>query len=411
MLAPTPHFCPLSPLHPLPRLTTGLPGCGGKIRTIPQDFVVEEVPAYLPSGQGDHLYLWIEKCDVAAESLRRMLTRSLGIRPVELGMAGLKDKRAVTRQWVSVPRSVESKLSELELPGVQILQVVPHRNKLRTGHLNGNRFTIVLRDVVPEAEARVKAKLAKLQLLGLPNFFGPQRFGLGGSTLAAGWALSQGHTRATRVRMADDTEHVLHLADHSLRRLAASALQAEVFNRTLAARMKDGVFLQVLAGDICKKRLTGGQFVSEDPVRDGERLAAEELDLTGPMWGPKMPRPHGDALAFELAALAATGVQEAQFASLGALAEGTRRPLRVPLQDVSVGTEGDTLTVQFLLPAGAFATGLLHELTGPLLHQDSDVWLAAAADAGQRDDGMDGRGPAPDPESVAETDETLDPQG
>jgi tRNA pseudouridine13 synthase len=387
MLAASTHFCPLSPLHPLPRLTAGLPGCGGQIRTIPEEFVVEELPLYLPSGQGDHLYLWIEKLDVAAESLRRHLSRALGVRPMDIGMAGLKDKRALTRQWISVPRSASAQVDALDLPGVKVLQVVPHRNKLRTGHLAGNRFSIVLRGVVPDAQSRVQAKLAKILAVGLPNFFGSQRFGHGGSTLAAGWALAEGHGRVTRVRMSDDTEHVLHLADHSLRRLAASALQAEVFNRTLAARLAAGTYQQVLAGDICRKRLTGGQFVSEDPVRDQERLAADEIDLTGPMWGPKMSRPSGTALEVELACLTASGLTEAHFAALGAMAEGTRRPLRVPVTEVSVVQDGDALTVAFVLPAGSFATGLLHELSRPLLPLDGAVWEAEqGAHSVQEDD-------------------------
>lgn len=368
--------CPMLPLHPLPRATADLPGCGGRLRTAATDFEVEEMPLYPPSGEGDHLFLWIEKVDVPAEGLRRHVARALGIPNMDVGMAGLKDRRAVTRQWLSVPRSAEARLAAIEDDRIRVLNAVPHRHKLRTAHLAGNRFTLVVRGAETDALGRIEAKLARLQSTGVPNLFGSQRMGQGGSTLAAGWALLRGSQRFVRVRTPDDTVHAVHLDDRNLRRLAASALQAEVFNRTLARRMAAGQWRKVLAGDVCCKIASGGMFVTDDIHREQARLDAAEIELTGPMWGPKMMRSGEVAGELEMAVLAELGIGEAEWSALGHLAEGTRRPVAVRPGELAVSGEGDTVTVRFTLPAGAFATGVMHELMGP--HPELD----ATADAG-----------------------------
>src|SRR5215831_12669589 len=138
------------PQAPLPLVTADLPGIGGRIKSAPEDFEVEEVPAYQPSGKGDFLYLWIEKRDMGAEYFLRQVARRLGISPGEVGSAGLKDRRAVTRQMISVPASVEERLRDLEGDGIRVLRVSRHGNKIRAGHLHGNRFQIMVRDIVPE---------------------------------------------------------------------------------------------------------------------------------------------------------------------------------------------------------------------------------------------------------------------
>lgn len=367
-----PRRCPIAPLHPLPRRTADLPGCGGQIRVHLEDFEVEEVPKYLPSGEGDHIYLWVEKRDVSGMWLRRMLADTLDVKARDIGMAGLKDRRAVTRQWVSVPKSAAAKLSGLTTIGngkVVILKTDAHTNKLRTGHLHGNRFRLILRDVVPDAHARVQAKVAALAAMGQPNFYGSQRMGHGGSTLAAGWALSQGEQRRARVAMPDGTIHQVSLRDRQLKRLSASALQSEIFNRVLARRLETNQLDTVLLGDVCRKRDTGGTFTAEDAVREQRRLDAGELVLTGPMWGPKMRRPEADAGGLEAAVLASTELDDAAFSRIGNLAAGTRRPLLVWPTEVAVervADDDDAVAVQFTLPSGSFATVFIHELIGPL---------------------------------------------
>jgi tRNA pseudouridine13 synthase len=373
--------CPILPLHPLPRVTADLPGCGGQLRVNVEDFEVEELPLYEPCGQGDHLYLWLQKIDTPAESLRRHVARSLGVATMDVGMAGLKDRRAITRQWVSVPRSAEARAGQIDTDRIRVLNAVPHRNKLRTAHLAGNRFRIRVRGTLDDALQVVAAKLERLQLTGVPDFFGSQRMGIGGSTLAAGWALLHGADRLVRVRTPDDTVHTLHLEDRPLRRLAASAVQAEVFNRTLALRLERGVWTQVLAGDVCRKVLSGGTFVTDDPDREQKRALEGELAVTGPMWGPKMIRAQGQAGDLEREVLAMVGLTEADFATLGHLAEGTRRPVVVRPGELQVEPEDDGVTVTFTLPAGAFATVLLHELMGPVAGEDAP--LDDAAESGR----------------------------
>src|SRR5437867_941861 len=135
----------------VPFLTSDLPGVGGRIKEQIEDFEVEEIPAYEPSGQGDHLYLWIEKRDVGAEFLVRELAKRLGIRAGEIGAAGLKDRRAVTRQWVCVPAAVEDRLTQVDGGGIRVLNVTRHTNKLRPGHLRGNRFRVLIRGASSDA--------------------------------------------------------------------------------------------------------------------------------------------------------------------------------------------------------------------------------------------------------------------
>lgn len=362
MVSASLHVCPLSPLAPLPRATSAIAGSAGVIREQLEDFVVDELPLYEPCGEGEHLYLWIEKRDVSGPSLRRHLARALRISDRTIGMAGLKDRRAVTRQWVSVPAQAAERVGAINDDRVRVLDQIRHRNKLRTGHLAGNRFQIRLRGTAPGDAERLRAKLELLGQTGLPNFYGPQRMGHGGATLAAGWALSQGHGGLLQLQMADERVHRVDLRDRLLRRLAASALQSEVFNRTLAARMAQGIERVVMPGDVCQKIDTGGQFPSDDAVREQGRLQRGEVRITGPMWGPKMRLPLEEAGAFERGILDRFGLSTDDFARIGALASGTRRALHAQVDDIGLQADADGIVVSFSLPAGSFATVLLHEL-------------------------------------------------
>lgn len=146
---------------PLPYLTADLPGVGGTLKEQPEDFVVEEIPAYEPSGAGEHLFLWVEKRDVAGEDLLRHVARRLAILSQDIGMAGVKDRRAITRQWVSVPARCEPTIAEIDSGQIRVLRAVRHGNKLRTGHLRGNRFSIRVRNASEEAAHRA-ARVAEV---------------------------------------------------------------------------------------------------------------------------------------------------------------------------------------------------------------------------------------------------------
>jgi len=318
----------------------------------PDTFVVEELPAYLPSGSGEHTFLWIEKRAMTTWDAVNALGRRLGVDARDIGCAGLKDKHAVTRQWLSVPRVAPEAALAAGDEHIRVLQAIPHGNKLRTGHLRGNRFEVVLTDLVPGEAPRLAQRLAALGRDGLPNRYGDQRFGRDGDNVARGIALLRGQRRERDARR---------------RRLWLSAVQSAVFNEVLRAREASGQLRQVLAGDVLQKVGSGGVFVTDDPVFDHTRLDAGEIVTTGPMPGgwAKEPPPGTAARALEDAALAAVGVTREDFASAGRDLPGTRRPLLVPVtlpDHMSPPTDAASLRIAFELPAGTYATVLIEEL-------------------------------------------------
>lgn len=336
---------PLDPAAPTPFLTPDLPGVGGRIKAEPADFEVEEVPAYEPAGTGDHLFLWVEKTDLGAEFFIRQVARRLGLPNGEVGTAGLKDRRAITRQWMSVPTSAEPALAQLEGSGIRVLKVSRHTNKLRPGHLRGNRFRILIRDA---GDTDVEPVLERVRRNGLPNFYGPQRFGRGGETAALGMALLRGEP--TKVR------------NPFLRKLALSAAQSLLFNDYLARRMADGLWRTVLAGEVMAKWPAGGMFTAEDLAAEQARFDRREIVTAGPMFGRKTFPAKGPAADREAAVLDAAGLSKASFDGFGKLVMGTRRHNLVYVDDLSAAREPDGLRLSFSLPAGSYATVLLREV-------------------------------------------------
>jgi tRNA pseudouridine13 synthase len=339
----------------LPLLTAELPGAGGVARTTPEDFRVEELPAYPAAGHGEHVLAWVEKRGLTTPAASTALARALGVSADDVGWAGLKDRHAVTRQWLSLPPPVTpDAVLATQLDGVTVLAAARHPHKLRTGHLRGNRFTLVLRGTVADGAARAEAILARLAAPpGAPAWFGEQRFGVHGDNAARGRAILAGDRAAARV-------------PPRVRRLLISAAQSELFNAWLAARLEDGLYGAVIDGDVLVRRAGSAPFVTEAPAVEQARQAAGEVVVTGPMFGPAMrrPRPGSEAEAREAAVLAAAGLTVEAFAAAGRLAEGTRRPCGVPVDDATVEAGGDgVLTLRFTLPAGAYATAVLREVT------------------------------------------------
>jgi tRNA pseudouridine13 synthase len=332
-------------LPPVPFLTPGLPAIGGRIKVEPADFEVEELPAYEPAGTGDHLFLWIEKTDLGAEYFVRQVARRLGIPNGEVGTAGLKDRRAVTRQWVSVPASCEPALEQVEGDGIRVLNVSRHMNKLRPGHLRGNRFRILVRDA---NDTDVEPILERVRTDGLPNAYGPQRFGRDGETAALGMAMLRGEPAKVR--------------NPFLRKLALSAAQSLMFNDYLAHRMADGLLRTVLAGDVMAKWPAGGMFTAADVPTEQARFDQREIVTAGPMFGRKTFPAHGPAAEREAAVLTAAGLSKASFDGFGKLLMGTRRHNLVYVDDLSATREPDGLRLTFTLPAGSYATVLLREV-------------------------------------------------
>lgn len=349
----------LAPLTPPPLLTADLPGIGGRIKTEPEDFEVEEIPAYEASGSGEFLYLWLEKRDMGAEYFARQVARRLGIPADEVGTAGLKDRRAVTRQMVSVPARAEARLGELAGDGIQVLRVSRHGNKLRPGHLHGNRFRILVRGTDPQAGERLGPLLDRLRREGLPNFYGPQRFGLEGMNALVGLALLRGEPPPPRAPLSGKR---LEFRSRFARKLALSAAQSALFNHYLGQRMGDGLLRRVLPGDVMAKWPFGGMFVAEDVGREQARFDARETVHAGPMFGRKTFAAAGAAAAREAAVLEEAGLAPGAFHKFGNLLQGTRRHNLVYVEDLAAAVEPEGVRLTCTLPAGSYATVLLGEL-------------------------------------------------
>lgn len=332
-------------LTPVTPLTAELPGIGGVIKQQLEDFVVEEIPAYEPCGAGEHLYLWIEKRDMGAEYFQKQIAQRLGISSGEIGTAGLKDRRAVTRQWVSVPARAEGQLAQLEGDGIAVLKVSKHGNKLRPGHLHGNKFEIVVRDVI--STEGLMPILEKIKSMGLPNYYGEQRFGRDQETVRIGWRML--HDERVKV-------------GHFLRKLSMSAVQSILFNRYLSQRMQDGLLRKVLPGDVMGKWPAGGMFVTQDAVTEQARFDAREIVHTGPMFGSKMRAAELEAHQREMAMLTDHQLSLEQFSAGSKLLEGTRRHNLIYLDELDCRVTDQTVTLRFNLPAGSYATVLLAEI-------------------------------------------------
>jgi tRNA pseudouridine13 synthase len=334
-----------------PRLTEDLPGTGGRLKDAPEDFEVEELPAFPPTGSGQHLWVWVEKRARDTQEVALALARAAGVDVREVGYAGLKDRQAVTRQAFTLPLPEGGALGDVHLPGVRVLKAEPTERKLRTGQLSGNAFRIRLRDApAPEAAAAV---LERLLRLGLPNYFGPQRFGRGGDNAARGRALLLGERLPGRV-------------GRMQRRLYLSAYQSLLFNRALAARLQAGLYGRALQGDVLRRADSGGLFLCLDEAVEQPRVDALEVSPTGPMFGWKVkPLPTGVVGQQEAELLAREQLPEGAFRSGKGETEGARRAYAVPLKQLRLELEGRDVVLSFQLPKGSYATVLLEEVMKP----------------------------------------------
>jgi tRNA pseudouridine13 synthase len=338
----------------------------GRIKTAPEDFIVEEIAAYEPSGEGTHLFLKFEKRGLTTDAAVRLITKALGIEMRDVGIAGMKDKVAVTTQWVSVPAppkapDLEERAKALTLDNIRVLDAKRHGNKLKTGHLRGNRFDILVRDVPKDAIAAVLEAMDRFGKEGVPNAFGTQRFGREGDNAERARAWLTGKERAP--------------GDPRLRRFHFSALQSAVFNAVLDVRIAEGTWNQPVLGDLLKKEDTGGIFLCTDVQADRERSSRGELCPTGPIVGARMRSAEGAVKELE-ERIAAPFLEGVDLERARALGEGTRRALRLRVTACSIaevmnskGVPGDdesdnreqasALRVGFVLPKGAYATTVL----------------------------------------------------
>jgi tRNA pseudouridine13 synthase len=345
---------PPSPSVP-PVATADLPGAGGTIGPLPEDFQVDEIPLYAASGEGEHLYVRVQKRELNTRDAVRLIAAAAGVPEPEIGTAGMKDKHAVTTQWMSLPARRARPVSEWVLPeGLRITESSRHGNKLRTGHLAGNRFRIRIVGVGPEALENAGRVLARLREHGLPNYFGAQRFGRGGSNLERALAWLGAESRGERPRVPGFE-----------RKLYASVVQSEVFNRYVTSRIAEGLG-RPLIGEVVRLNGTGSLFVVEDEAREAPRWATRDIHPTGPMIGPKAKAARGRPLELERAAADGLGLGPEVLSALARFADGTRRDVLVWLDDVVVEPDAEgpgALWVTFSLPSGSYATELIRELT------------------------------------------------
>lgn len=336
----------LEPRTDLPRLIAGPPPLVGQVRVRPEDFRVDEIPAYPPSGRGDHLFVRFEKVDLDTPEAVRRIAQAIGADPNQAGFAGLKDRRAVTTQWASFLFGDPSRLEGASIDGVRVLEHARHGHKLRTGHLRGNRFSLLLRSDAPGDLDRAREALAELARRGVPNYFGEQRFGRDNVAAARRWIVEGGPAPRDRWK----------------RKLYVSALQSAIFNELLAERVREGTVDSAIDGDLLRKEDTGGLFVAEDLERERERALRFEITATGPMFGARMRWPEREARRREEEALARAGLDEARLERVRASGEGTRRPYRVRIEDPVLTVEPEGVRLAFTLPSGAYATVVIREL-------------------------------------------------
>lgn len=320
----------------------------GRLRVLPEDFHVEEVLGFEADGEGEHLLLQVEKRSANTLWIARELARYAGVSSRDVSYAGIKDRHAVAVQHFSLwlGKRAEPDWAALRHPEFRVLSAARHRRKLRTGALKGNRFRLVVRELSAPAR-ELESRLAVIRAQGVPNYFGPQRFG------------RQGANVERAEKLFDDPRSV---RDRALRGLLLSAARSLIFNALLSMRVADGTWNRILPGEVCM--LEGSHSVFHAAQVDAEleaRAVAGDVHPTGPLWGRGERRVSGEAAVLENRVIRehdafAKGLEAAGL-------EAARRALRLPVTDFKwqAGDE-PTLTLEFFLPAGAYATAVLREV-------------------------------------------------
>ncbi len=324
----------------------GGPFATGAIRSLPEDFNVYEILPFQPSGEGEHVFLQIEKTGENTEYVARLLARFAGVRQRDIGFAGLKDRHAVTTQWFSVwlPGKAEPDWSEFETEQIKALQAIRHIKKLKRGVLSGNKFKIVVRNWQGDKE-KLLEQLAQIKANGMANYFGEQRFGRDGQNVTKAHAMFNGEK--------------VHRNQKSI---YLSAARSYLFNQILAERVRQGNWNQAVAGDTLVFNQSHSFFKTMLlETENSQRVQQGELHPTGILWGKGETGKSMDALAIEQAIL-----QQNKSLSDGLIANGVevdQRSLRVFVEDLEWQFINEhCLRLHFFLPAGSYATSVLREL-------------------------------------------------
>ena len=314
----------------LPQWPNAYPASGASatLKRLNEDFIVTELPLQRPSGEGEHLWLDVEKNGANTAFVAQQLADAASVQERDVGYAGLKDRHAITRQWFSIylPKGETPDLTQLQHPEFKVLSQSRHVKKLRPGDLQGNRFRIVLRDVAgdPHVMKAVEANLKAVASQGVPNYFGAQRFGHDGGNVEQGRAML-----AREIRVRNPKKKGIYL----------SAVRSFVFNEVLALRIQQGLWGKTLPGDVMD----------------------EAGRPTGPLWGRGRVNTTDQAQALEngVTERHATLCDGMEYAGL----DQARRALVASPIDMSwEWPQADQLVLTFSLPAGTYATSVLDEI-------------------------------------------------
>lgn len=386
-------------------------GLGGRIRQCPEDFLVEEVPLFRPSGHGEHTIVQIEKRGTSTFDALLFLSKTCKVSERVIGYAGLKDARAIARQSVSLPKVSPGRALAARHRRFRVLGAVRNEKPLRIGQLRGNRFTIRIRDVDRNRVEEAREVLELIVRRGMPNAYGGQRYGtrldghlLGRSIVNEDWEdfihqllgrpsprEMNPHMVAARtaydagdLQTAFDSFPLKHRTEKKAcgmllrgrsaqevfdglgngpRRIWVSAWQSFLFNRVLDLRVRAGTFDRLLEGDIAWLHESSASYPVRDEEAERARAAAGQASPTGPLLGHTARMPGGVPGEIEQAVLEAAGAAPEDFEPRHCRARGLRRPLRCPVEEASLEVEPDgSVLARFFLPPGSYATVLLEHL-------------------------------------------------
>lgn len=336
--------------------TTWGEACGvAQLKAIAEDFQVDEVLDIPLTGEGEHLWLWVEKRYLNTEEVAKRIARTIQIPLRQVSYAGLKDKLALTRQWFSIhlPGKTDPDLSGLESDQLHIIKQIRHQRKLQRGTHSANGFIIRL----TQLEAKQQLLTERLQLIaqqGVPNYFGLQRFGFDGSNVeqATTWANQQAYPEQRNIRS----------------RLLSSA-RSYLFNKVLANRVTQGTWNNLIEGDVLSFTDSRSFFAAEQLTENDTRLAELDIHPTAPLWGEGELATTGQALQQEQTILAeyqqlTTWLQSANMRQ-------ERRVLRLPVKDLTWHfVDSNILQLNFVLPTGCFATSVVREIVSLIATED-----------------------------------------
>lgn len=332
----------------------GGPAGRGRIRVAPEDFIVREWLGFDADGDGEHWMLKVRKRGANTHWVAKQLGRLAQIHPRDVGFAGLKDRNAVTEQSFTLPvrSAMTSDWTGVTGEGFEVIGAVRHRRKLKRGALRANDFEIVVREFGGDPLS-VEQRLTAVAAQGVPNYFGPQRFGMNGANLQRAEQMFGGQ---------------LQIHDRLERGFALSAARSAIFNAVLAQRVREGNWNRFCNGDMAN--LDGSNSIFPVEAVDDvivERSGRLDIHPTGPLWGRGPLLSKGEVAALEEQVAAQLSTLSDGLARAGLDQE--RRSLRMRVSELTWSFEADTLRLNFRLPRGTFATAVLHEILQDVFSQ------------------------------------------